>query len=237
MRAVPMSIHSLHARFLLLLPRIKAHAKIYFRDIRCAANRADQVAETVALAWKWFVRLDKRGKDASQFVTTFATFAARAVRCGRRVAGVSRAKDVMSRHTQKRHDFVVEKSPDFSTLTEALADNTVVRWSTPTHYLWPALIVVPVVSSCRITPYRAIARSAIRRRMESRAEMLTSLQACCRSATCSIVARPSGSRFSVSTPYKPSKGRSSESSIAEKSEELFSSCPKASKSALYSSIS
>ena len=120
-----MSIHSLHARFLLLLPRIKAHAKIYFRDIRCAANRADQVAETVALAWKWFVRLDKRGKDAAGFVTTFATFAARAVRCGRRVAGVSRARDAMDRHTQKRHDFVVEKLPEFSTLTEALADNTV----------------------------------------------------------------------------------------------------------------
>src|SRR5471032_442447 len=103
MRAVPMSIHSLHARFLLLLPRIEAHAKIYFRDIRCAAQRADQIAETVALAWKWFVRLAKRGKDASKFVTTFATFAARAVRCGRRVVGRSRAKDVMDRHTQKRY--------------------------------------------------------------------------------------------------------------------------------------
>ena len=61
-----MSIHTLHARFLLLLPRIEAHAKIYFRDIRCTAQRADQIAETVALAWKWFVRLAKHGKDASK---------------------------------------------------------------------------------------------------------------------------------------------------------------------------
>ena len=120
-----MSIHSLHARFLLLLPRIETHARIYFRDIRCAAQRADQIAETIALAWKWFIRLAKRGKDASEFVTTFATFAARAVRCGRRVVGRSRAKDVMDPHTQKRHDFTVEKLPDFSTLTEALADNMV----------------------------------------------------------------------------------------------------------------
>ena len=44
---------------------------------------------------------------------------------GRRVAGKSRAKDVMDRHTQQRHDFAVEKLPDFSTVTEVLADNMV----------------------------------------------------------------------------------------------------------------
>ena len=122
--------HPLHARFLKLLPRIEAHANIYFRQIRCAARRADQVAETVALAWKWFVRLDERGKDAAQFVTTFATLAARAVQCGRKVAGMEKAKDVMNRHAQARHHFVVEKLPDAGTLcrsvlTEALVDNMV----------------------------------------------------------------------------------------------------------------
>ena len=53
MRAVLMS-HSLHARFLMMLPRIETHAKVYFRYIRCADKRADQIAETIALAWKWF---------------------------------------------------------------------------------------------------------------------------------------------------------------------------------------
>jgi hypothetical protein len=115
----------LHARFLLLLPRIEAHAKIYFRDIRCAAQRAAQIAETVALAWKWFVRLDKRGKDAADFVATFATFAARAVRCGRRVAGVSKAKDVMDRHVQQRHDFEVEVTSARSVVTPSRK-----RWPT-----------------------------------------------------------------------------------------------------------
>jgi hypothetical protein len=38
------TLNPLHTRFLLLLPRIEAHAKIYFRDIRCAAERADNVA-------------------------------------------------------------------------------------------------------------------------------------------------------------------------------------------------
>jgi hypothetical protein len=35
-------------RFLLFLPRIDAHAKVYFRDIRCDAKRADRIAETIA---------------------------------------------------------------------------------------------------------------------------------------------------------------------------------------------
>src|SRR5450755_3908127 len=130
MRTDPMSIHSLHARFLLLLPRIEAHAKIYFRDTRCAAQRADNIAETIALAWQWFVRIDERGKDAAEFVTTLATLAARAVRCGRRVTGMPNAKDVMNRQAQQRHDYVVERLPGQSTLsdnllTEALADNMV----------------------------------------------------------------------------------------------------------------
>jgi hypothetical protein len=125
-----MSMNPLHARFLLLLPRIEAHANIYFRDIRCAADRADFIAETIALAWKWFVRLDQRGKNAADFVTTFSAFAVRAVRCGRRVAGMPKSKDVMNRQAQQRHDYVVERLPDQSTLrddsfTDALKDNVV----------------------------------------------------------------------------------------------------------------
>jgi hypothetical protein len=123
-------LNPLHARFLLLLPRIEAHANFYFRFVRCPADRADHIAETIALAWQWFVQLDQRGKDAAEFVTTLATFAARAVRCGRRVAGMPKAKDVMNRQTQQRHDYVVERLPDHSShdgnpLTEALADNMV----------------------------------------------------------------------------------------------------------------
>ena len=122
--------HSLHARFLALLPRIEAHAKIYFRDVRCSSTRADRIAEVVALAWKWFVRLVKRGKDAALFVSALAKFAVKAVRCGRRLTGMEKAKDVMNRQTQQRRGFAVEKLPEFSTmsdnpLTEALADNTV----------------------------------------------------------------------------------------------------------------
>jgi hypothetical protein len=121
---------SLHARFLTLLPRIETHARINFRYIRCADLRADRIAETNALAWKWFLKLEERGKDATQFVSAIATFAAKAVKSGRRLAGMEKAKDVMNRHTQQRHDLAVQRLPDTATmdgnaLSEALTDNTV----------------------------------------------------------------------------------------------------------------
>lgn len=58
-----------------------------------------------------------------------ATFAAKAVRSGRRVCGQLPAKDAMSERAQQRHGFCVGKLPDVSTLsenplTEALTDNT-----------------------------------------------------------------------------------------------------------------
>jgi len=38
-------------------------------------DRADAVAEVVALCWMWFCRLANRGKDATTFSTTLASFA------------------------------------------------------------------------------------------------------------------------------------------------------------------
>lgn len=119
----------LQARFLNILPRLEAHARIYFRHVRCWAHRADCIAETVALSWRWFVGLAARGKDATQFPTVLAGYAARAVRSGRRLGGQERARDAMSPVAQQRHGFVVGKLPDIATessnpLAEALADNT-----------------------------------------------------------------------------------------------------------------
>jgi hypothetical protein len=111
-QSVPVAVHtspaSLHAGFLALLPRIEQHAMIYFRDIRCADTRADKVAETIALAWKSFVGLARRGKNAAEFPSALAAFAARAVRSGRRVCGQDKAHDVMSPRAQQQHGFKVE---------------------------------------------------------------------------------------------------------------------------------
>jgi hypothetical protein len=70
-----------------------------------------------------------RGKDPAMFPTAFAYLAARAVRSGRRVAGMVKAGDVMNEINQRRRGFVVGKLPDFSTLIgnpleDALRDNS-----------------------------------------------------------------------------------------------------------------
>lgn len=52
MAASGFEVKKLHQRFLSILPRIKTHARIYFRDVKCRVQRADCIAEALALAWK-----------------------------------------------------------------------------------------------------------------------------------------------------------------------------------------
>jgi hypothetical protein len=120
---------ALQVAFLTILPRIEQHGRIYFRHVRCFAHKEDVIGEMVALSWRWFIRLAHRGKDATQFPSALATFAAFAVHSGRCVAGVRQAKDALSPVAQRRHGFVVGRLPDISTLNgnplfEALHDNT-----------------------------------------------------------------------------------------------------------------
>jgi hypothetical protein len=98
-------------RFLALVPRIESHARIYFRYLACPDLRADKVAETVALAWKWFVRLQERSKDIEHFPMAFTFLAARAVKGGRRLCGKESTGEVFSSVAQHRHDFQVESLP------------------------------------------------------------------------------------------------------------------------------
>jgi hypothetical protein len=126
----PAALARLQAAFLdLVLPKVLSHGRVYFRHLRSAELKEEYIAEMIALTWKWHCRLAERGKDAARFPTALATFAARAVRSGRRLAGMDRAKDVLSPSTQQRQGFAVGKLPDCSTLDgspldEALHDNT-----------------------------------------------------------------------------------------------------------------
>jgi hypothetical protein len=119
----------LQAGFLTLLPRIERHARVYFRHVRCPHRKADSIAETVALAWQWYLRLVERGKDPADFVSTFAGYAARAVRSGRRVCGQEAGQEVLSPRAQARHGFAVLRllagptTLSGSPLEEALLDN------------------------------------------------------------------------------------------------------------------
>jgi len=97
----------LQARFLALVPRIEAHAAIYFRHIPCADRKADKINECVALAWRWFLRLHERGKDIASFTMVFIFLVARAVKCGRRICGLEKSGEVLNPRAQQRHGFKV----------------------------------------------------------------------------------------------------------------------------------
>jgi hypothetical protein len=108
--SVPSAGNPLGDRFLAFLPRVELHARIYFRFLP-NDRKEEAVAETIALAWRWYVRLAERGKDASQFVSALASFAARAVVSGRRLCGQLASKDVLSELAQRRHSFTVQALP------------------------------------------------------------------------------------------------------------------------------
>ena len=122
------SVEALQERFLHLLPRIELHGLIYFRAVKCPAKKADVIQEMRALAWKWFIRLARRGKNPDDFLAAFVRFVARSVKSGRRITGMESAKDVMNPRTQKRQVLAVTSVPDVAAQNEshwyeALTDN------------------------------------------------------------------------------------------------------------------
>jgi DNA-directed RNA polymerase specialized sigma24 family protein len=134
---VPTTVKSpagITAVFLAHLPRFEAHARFAFRRVGCPEARADRVAETLALAWKHFAALARRGKKPERFVTTLALRCTQAVRAGRRLAGSESATDALSPVAHVRHGFSVVRLPDHDRalerhplpgeLAEALTDNT-----------------------------------------------------------------------------------------------------------------
>src|SRR5436853_193042 len=105
------SPHTGDAGFLMLLPKIEQRAKVLFHGLSCASQRADKIAEVIALAWKWYVRLAEQGKDVTLFPTVFVGFVTKAVQSGRRLCGHEKARDVMSPLAQRRHAFKLEYLP------------------------------------------------------------------------------------------------------------------------------
>ena len=121
----------LQASFLaIVLPRVLSHGRVSFRHLKCRDRREDAIQEMIALTWRWHLRLAEKGRDATCFPTALASYAARAVKSGRRLCGQERVNDVLSPLAQQKCHFAVEKLPDVSTLhgsplEEALQDNMV----------------------------------------------------------------------------------------------------------------
>lgn len=119
----------LQISFLVVLPRILLQARAHFFAVRCPHRQEDAVAETVALAWRWYVSLCQRGKNPQGFIGALTTFAARRVRSGRGLCGQEKATDALSAYAQRRKSFMAVSlsnggSLDDHLFEEALRDNT-----------------------------------------------------------------------------------------------------------------
>ena len=151
-----LSLARLHAVFLLILPRIRLHGEVVFRGLKCPDRREEAIAEMLALCWLWFCRLVEQGKDPLQFPSAIATYAARAVRSGRRLCGQERSRDVLSPSAQQRHGFAVFGLPEASTLgsplEEALADNVRTPPDEQAAFRldWPRWLATRTERDCRV---------------------------------------------------------------------------------------
>ena len=82
----------------------------------------------VAMSWQWFLRLARRGKDATRFVSALADYAARRVKAGRLLCGRTKT-DALSHLAQQQHPFTAGSMVAGSArcgnhYDEALQDNT-----------------------------------------------------------------------------------------------------------------
>jgi hypothetical protein len=93
------------AAFLAVLPTVLRHARIQFRDVACVHERSDLTQEVLAYALRWSRLLWSRGKDVREFPSPLARYAVLAVKSGRRLCGMHKAKDAMNPSTQTRVGF------------------------------------------------------------------------------------------------------------------------------------
>ena len=84
------------AAFPAALHRVEALARFATRRVPCPDACDDLATEAVALAWRAYVALLRRGKDPAGFVTTLAQRTAQAALAGRRVCGAEKARDALS---------------------------------------------------------------------------------------------------------------------------------------------
>lgn len=110
MTAVPLSAlatsRQWQTNYLKVLPAVQTHAQISFRRMN-PADREEAQAEAVARACVTYARLARQKKLDRVYAGNLATFAAQAVRAGRRVGQSQSSRDVMSELTRKKRCIVV----------------------------------------------------------------------------------------------------------------------------------
>jgi len=97
-----------HADFLAMLPAIRTHARIAFRDFDPEA-RQEAVQEVMANTLVAFVRLVELDKVDLAYPTVLARYAVAQVRDGRRVGAKLKIRGLSSPYAQMRKGFQVER--------------------------------------------------------------------------------------------------------------------------------
>ncbi|MBA4192796.1 MAG: hypothetical protein C0467_32940 [Planctomycetaceae bacterium] len=123
------SIKALQAEFITLLPKIEYTVRVHLQHISCSDRQSDLVCEAIAMCWKWYIGLSRKGRSRAEFLYTFAALAARAAHSGRRLCGSEKARDALSPRCQRMRNFTVSPLPVTSGMTakvfdDALIDNT-----------------------------------------------------------------------------------------------------------------
>ncbi len=103
--------------FLAMLPVIRTHTRIAFRDLDAEA-REEAVQEAICNAMVAYQRLFRLGKTDVAYPSALARFAVAQVRSLRKVGGRQNCRDVASRHCQRRHGIVVERLDRFDSNEE-----------------------------------------------------------------------------------------------------------------------
>ena len=101
-----------HGDFERMLPAIREQARLAFRFAR-PELREELIAETIANAFRAFVRLVERRKKDLAYATPLAGYAIRQVCAGRCVGSKLNVRDVSSWHAQRTKGIIVERLDRF----------------------------------------------------------------------------------------------------------------------------
>ena len=108
------SVPRWHKKFLVMLPLIRQHAQISFRQLDPEA-RSEAVQEVIANALVAFRRLVELGKTDVAFPSPLARYGVSQVRAGRRVGASLNCKDISSLHCQNQKRLTLERLDYFDT--------------------------------------------------------------------------------------------------------------------------
>jgi len=97
-----------HDGFLAMLPAIRRHARIAFRELDAEAKE-EAVQEVVCNAMKAYIRLVELGKTNVAYPGALARYGVAQVRSGRKVGCKLNVRDVTSEYAQRRKGFGVAR--------------------------------------------------------------------------------------------------------------------------------